>query len=517
MDIVNAYAALGSYRGAAALCGTTHKTVKRILERRARGQVGRRPARPLNTAGVASLLAERVRQTDGRISAKRLLPVAQAAGYTGSLRSLQRAVMGVKAAWKQTRRTYRPWVPTPGEHLVVDWASEGGWELFCAVLAWSRYRFVRPATDQTRETTLRLLAECLEELGGVPAVVLTDRMGCLRAGTVANVVVPHPDYVAFATRYGFRPDFCEAADPESKGMVEHLAGYAQRDLLVPTLPDGGWPDLATATTDAIRWCAEVNGRRHSALAAVPAARLATERGVLRRLPSLRPPLRHGQLRKVDRTGMVRFGAARYAVPSDLVGATVWVRAEEGSVVVTRGGDHGVDGDGAEVARHPARGPGEVALGRFADEARRPTRGVRPRTATELAFLGWGSIAEAFLRAAAAAGTLRLETELAQIVGLEVAWGHEPLLRALRRATTYRRFTAAGVRSILAAGRGAPNAGRVPAPRPPRSAGAWGTQLALDLPPVSERPLSAYALDALGHSVPAAASVGGIVGVAGARP
>jgi len=102
MDMVNAYAALGSYRGAAALCGTTHKTVKRVLERRTQGHVGRRPARPRNTAGITTLLEERVRQTDGRISAKRLLPVAQAAGYMGSLRSLQRTVMGVKAAWKQT-------------------------------------------------------------------------------------------------------------------------------------------------------------------------------------------------------------------------------------------------------------------------------------------------------------------------------------------------------------------------------------------------------------------------------
>jgi hypothetical protein len=44
--------------------------------------------------------------------------------------------------------------------------------MFCAVLAWSRGRFVRFANDQRRETTLRLLAECFEELAGVPAVVL---------------------------------------------------------------------------------------------------------------------------------------------------------------------------------------------------------------------------------------------------------------------------------------------------------------------------------------------------------
>jgi transposase len=53
--------------------------------------------------------------------------------------------------------------------------------VFCAVLAWSRIRFVRFAADETQATTLALLAECLETLGGAPAVVLADRMGCLGA------------------------------------------------------------------------------------------------------------------------------------------------------------------------------------------------------------------------------------------------------------------------------------------------------------------------------------------------
>src|SRR3990170_2428069 len=115
MDIVNAYQTLGTYRGAAALCGTTHKTVKRVVERRAQGQVGRQCQRPLKASAVAGLIGERVRLTDGRISAKRLLPVAQAVGYPGSLRTLQRAVKEAKVAWKLTRRSYRPWLPSPGE------------------------------------------------------------------------------------------------------------------------------------------------------------------------------------------------------------------------------------------------------------------------------------------------------------------------------------------------------------------------------------------------------------------
>ena len=42
--------------------------------------------------------------------------------------------------------------------------------------------------------------------------------GCLKAGVVANVVVPTADYVRFATHYGFGPDSCHGNDPESKGL-----------------------------------------------------------------------------------------------------------------------------------------------------------------------------------------------------------------------------------------------------------------------------------------------------------
>ncbi len=476
LDIVNAYEELGSYRAAAQLCGTTHKTVRRVVERRRReGAAQGRVAPPKNYAGVRELVAERVRATGGRISAKRLLPVAQAAGYAGSARNFRRAVAEAKASWRQRRRQYRPWVPVPGEHLAVDWAGEGGWQLFCAVLAWSRYRFVRVAADQKRETTLALLAECFEELGGVPAVVLSDRMACLRAGVVANAVVPHREYVAFAAHYGFRPDFCEAADPESKGVVEALAGYAQRDLLVPARAEGGWADLGAANAAARAWCAEVNGRPHSEIAAVPVERLAAERPLLRALPSLRPPLRRGVERTVDRLGTIRLGAARYGVPQYLAGRRVEVLADEAAVVIRC--------DGAEVIRHAPVAPGEVALGELAAPDRRPARALRPRTAAELAFLGFGPPAEAFLRAAAAAGTTRLAGEVAAIVALEATWGRDALLSALGRAARFRRFRAADVRAILRAGEG------VPTPAPP------GGPLDLGLPPVPVRPLDAYALGA----------------------
>ena len=147
----------------------------------------------------------------------------------------------------------RPAVWAPGEHLVIDWGVLNGLHVFCAVLAWSRVRFVRFADNERADTTLRLLAECFKAIGGVPKVVLADRMGCLKGGVVADVVVPTPDYVRFATHYRFRPDFCHAKDPESKGIVENLVGYAKHDLMVPLGAVGQrLTDLTAANTAAAR-------------------------------------------------------------------------------------------------------------------------------------------------------------------------------------------------------------------------------------------------------------------------
>ena len=122
MNIVDAYRRTGSYRAAAAICGVNHKTARRVVERSRRGRFERAPAprRLRNTDAVIGLIEERVRQTDGRISAKRLLPEARAAGYGGSGRNLRRAVARAKASWRRRRRVFRPWVPKPGEHLVID-------------------------------------------------------------------------------------------------------------------------------------------------------------------------------------------------------------------------------------------------------------------------------------------------------------------------------------------------------------------------------------------------------------
>ena len=237
---------------------------------------GQLPAGAHNYEAVRDVVVERVERTKGKMSAKRLLPIVRAAGYEGSPRNLRRLVAEVKAEWRRdNHRGRRPGIWSPGDMLVFDWGEIGPLFVFCAVMAWSRVRFVYFADNLGAESTMTALARCFEYLGGVPKTALTDRMGCLKGGTVAGLVIPTPAYVRFATHYKFRPDFCEGADPESKGLVENLVGYSKSDLMIPE--ELSVADLPRANDKGLLWCNEVNAVMHSEICAVPFDRLAKER------------------------------------------------------------------------------------------------------------------------------------------------------------------------------------------------------------------------------------------------
>ena len=203
----------------------------------------------------------------------------------------------------------------------------------------------------------------------------------MKAGVVANMVVPTADYVRFATHYGFRPDFCHANDPESKGIVENLVGYSKRDLMIPEQPS--LANLSAANTAAAAWCEQVNTAAHSEICAVPAERLEQERPLLGVLPSLRCEIGPKPIsRKVDKLSCVRFGSARYSVPNRLIGTTVLIAVADGHVQIREGFT------GENVADHQLVAPGETSI---VDEhygsARpdRPRPAPRARTAVEQQF------------------------------------------------------------------------------------------------------------------------------------
>ena len=63
MNIIAAYQMVGTYRGAAEICGVTHKTVRRVIERAQAGEPGAAPppARPRNFDEMTDLVYQRVK------------------------------------------------------------------------------------------------------------------------------------------------------------------------------------------------------------------------------------------------------------------------------------------------------------------------------------------------------------------------------------------------------------------------------------------------------------------------
>jgi transposase len=474
MDIISAYREVGSYNGAAHICSTTPKTVKRIVEAAQCSEP--RPPTTHNYDQVADLVAQRVEKTKGRISAKRLLPAARAAGYGGSDRNFRRLVADEKRNWRSdNHRGRRPGVWEPGDVLAIDWGVIGSLHVFCAVLAWSRTRFVYFTDNERSETTLAALAACFDYLGGVPKTVLADRMGCLKGGVVANVVIASPDYVRLATHYGFSPDFCEPADPASKGLVENLVGYVKRDLMIPE--ELSSRDLRRANELARDWMEEVNALAHSEIAAVPRERLEVELELLGPLPQLRANTAKVIYRTVDKLSCVRFASARYSVPTQNIGKVVQLRASDGHLTITL--------LGLTLAEHPLVLPGETSIldDHYGGPRSKPRRALRPRTPDEVVFCTYGPVAEAFIKGACAKGSTSLKRDLGILVLLERSHGRPAVLRALERAVEFGRFRADDVESILYAGDGVARRTRA------------GDALITTLPQVARRPLSDYQVEA----------------------
>src|SRR5262245_21880167 len=96
LAVVNLYEELGSYRAVAAVVGCDHKTVKAVIER------GRRIAHPAHwrrrlklTDPFLEMVEQKVENSRGRIRSRPLLRLLRAAGYEGSLRTLQRALVPI--------------------------------------------------------------------------------------------------------------------------------------------------------------------------------------------------------------------------------------------------------------------------------------------------------------------------------------------------------------------------------------------------------------------------------------
>lgn len=185
----------------------------------------------------------------------------------------------------------------PSVQLQVDWAHLGVWPLadgmadlfaLVAVLGYSRAPAVRMATDHVRSTTLERFVGCLDDLGGVPKEILTDRDPVFCIGQTSDgKAILAPEWVDLCQVLDVVPRACRPYRAKTKGKVERLVREVKESFLawlggqiVPATPT-----LADYDRLARQWRDEVVlPRRQRTTGQVIAAAWEEERPLLRPVP-----------------------------------------------------------------------------------------------------------------------------------------------------------------------------------------------------------------------------------------
>ena len=447
MEILAAYDLTHSFRDAAALVGCAPNTVARYVRARDAGGLRTMPVqRDQLIDPFREKLEEWVDASHGRIRADVAQRKLEAMGYTGSERTTRRAVAEAKTVYRAGhRRRFRPWLPEPGLWFQWDYGDgplvEGRKTyLWCAWLAWSRFRVVLPIRDKTLPTVIACIDATLRRFGGVPTYGLSDNEKTLTLDHIARIAVRHPTMVEVGRHYGLTLASCVPADPQSKGGSEATVRIATGDL-VPTdanlLPSyGRFTELRHACDE---FCERVNARPHRATRCPPLERLAQERERLHPLPADPFTATFGVSRGVGASvPVVHFDGGEYSVPETYAGQEVWVRRQDDEIVIVHVGHDGAH----EIARWEPTVPGQPRHdpAHFGPRPEGPLhRTPRARTPDEAAFLAIGPGAQQWLIAAAAVGTRRMRSKMIAAVALARIYGPGPVDRALAAAAELGRF------------------------------------------------------------------------------
>jgi hypothetical protein len=460
MEILEAYDLTGSLRDAAELAGCSHNTVAAYVARRDAGLLPEETRRVERVKLIDPFLGkveEWVDHSEGKVRADVVFEKLGPLGFSGSERTVRRAMAEVKANWRAgRRRVYRPWIVEPGMWAQWDWGHGpvvGGrqTQLWCAWLAWCRFRVVIPTWDKTLPTVIGCLDRAMRRFGGAPTYWLTDNEKTVTTAHVAGIPVRHPLIVEAGLHYGVTIATCVPADPESKGGSEATVRIAKADL-VPT--EVNLRDDYASWTELVEACevfmGKVNGREHRVTRRAPAEMLAEEQQRLHRIPDVGFTAAFGETRKVTWSATVSFGGVTYSVPHTLAGDEVWVRVDGDEVVATH-----ISVDGAtEVARHLRSTPGNPRIDEDHYPPRPPGALNREPKATnpaEAEFLAIGEGACLWLTEAAASGASRVKVKMTEAVTLAKLHGPDRVDWALGHAACYQRFGDGDLVSILTSG------------------------------------------------------------------
>jgi transposase len=290
---------------------------------------------------------ERLLLGNHRMPGTRIRELIAELGYGGGKTILDDHLREVRPCFTP-KRTYQRTVYRPGEICQFDlWEPRAeipvghgqtrrGWVVTSA-LGYSRAGagaliFAKQAPD-----ILWGMGRCLAKLGALPETAVWDR-----EAAIAPKGRPTDAFAAFCGALPVGFSICEAADPESKGILERSHRFLRSNFE---------PGRSFASPEHFQACLDdwfenrANTRLHRGIRAVPAERLADERRRMRPLPDRMPDVDRRFVMRVPQQPYLRFDTNDYSLDPRAAGRRVEVRAGQHKLTAIE------LGTGALVASH----------------------------------------------------------------------------------------------------------------------------------------------------------------------
>lgn len=311
--------------------GLSRNTVRRALRSESPPGYERRPK-----AGVLDPFKDeihRLLRQDPKLPGVRVRELLEPLGCTAGKTVVDDYLREVRPLFAPAPRTFQRTAYRPGEVCQFDvWQpreeipvghgqTRQGW-VVVACLGFSRAGAGTLIFSKETEDLLAGIAGCLERLGGLPKELVWDR----QAGIHGHAGRPTEAFAGFCgqLRTGWR--FCEPADPQAKGAVERLQGYAETNFE----PGRRFANEVDFQDQLDAWFTKANARTHKTLRARPIDRLHEELEVMDGLPEM-PDTSRRWTTRVPPDPHLRFDTNDYSLDPQLVGRRVEIRIDQRTV------------------------------------------------------------------------------------------------------------------------------------------------------------------------------------------
>jgi transposase len=271
---------------------------------------------------------------DPKLPGVRIRELLEPLGCAASKTVVDDYLREVRPLFAPPPRTFQRTVYRPGEICQFDvWQprdevpvghgqTRRGWVVI-ACLGYSRAGAGVLIFSRETEDLLAGIAGCLERLGGLPRTLVWDR----QAGIHGHGGRPSEAFAAFCGQLRVDWRFCEPADPQAKGAVERLQGYAETNFE----PGRRFANELDFQDQLDAWFERINARTHKTLRARPVDRLADELEVMAALPERMPDTARRWTTRVPPDPHLRFDTNDYSLDPKLVGRRVEVRVNQRQV------------------------------------------------------------------------------------------------------------------------------------------------------------------------------------------